>query len=168
MRHLTLLIAIALVGCAPSGPDASADLLTEYDAALTEARGVLGAYAADVTTAADVAAVGALQIAYVEDMRHAMGDVRHVLEDIDGCEHEGMGTSSVIDAMSSATGVEDALDALQEAHAGHTDVSECLDEATAHEGLVADDLDAMAEHHDDWDGEMRCGMHDDDMMGHEG
>jgi len=103
--------------------------------------------------------VGALQETYETDIGHAIEELEHLLEDIEGCEHEGGGADLALQARASLVVVTDEVAALIAGHGAHTDVAECALAATD-QGAVVAETDGLMGHHDAWKGAMHCGHHD--------
>jgi hypothetical protein len=162
-RYLIIAAIPALIAaCSVEVEDNSKAVLEEYEHGLAEVTEALDVYIAGVDAAADLPAVDALQTTYSTDVGHAMEELEHLLEEIDGCEHDNGGGALVPEASASMVVIGDAIDGLLSGHDTHGDVGECVIEAGAHETVVLGETEAMSGHHDAWGGAMHCAHHDDE------
>ena len=158
MIRTSILAAALMVACG-TAEDGTADLLASYQAELDELEEAVDVYVVAVGTAGEVAAVGDLQITYDADSDHAFEGLEHVLEDVDTCSHMGDGAERVVEAQASLQTMRSAIEDVLDAHLLHTAVTDCEALATTHAQTMADELTAMADHHDAWN-PMSCEMHE--------
>jgi len=158
---LTILVALFTTACSSGGTGTNDELLDEYEAAVTAVHELTDAYVVDASTSSDVVAVGDRQATYQMDMEAALGDIEHVLEDLEGCQMMGDGMDRIDEARGSSGIIWDSLDAMLADHTTHADVRDCQASAEAHEVEVDAEVDSMESHHDVWhDMSMECGDHD--------
>jgi hypothetical protein len=161
MRTLLIVLAAFAIGCTQAEEDGTEDILSNYGARVSDIDGALQAYVTAVAAATTVAEVVTLQATYDQDTSHAMEELHHVMEDIEGCEHDATGAGLVVDAHASVEAIEDAIADLLTDHGSHSEVGMCQSAATAHETEVGEEIDALEGHHDAWHDDMHCAHHDD-------
>lgn len=161
MERPVFACALLLAACNAATEDASEEVLAAYVSELGELQEALDAYGEAIATAAEVSAVTDLQSTYDADADHAIEEVGHVLDDIEGCSHMGDGVSKVVAARATLQEMHAAIEDLLTAHASHVETSECVTAGGSHAQTMADHLTTMNEHLDSWN-EMTCEMHDDE------